>query len=124
MAQYRRKRLELVRIVLGGHWNESAVPERMPLNMMELTLRVWSRNLIARAPKARVTSRRREVRPVVVVLQHAPHRQGGDRRRERREGGAQPGVGRAAGGGELVGGVAFGRGEGHGAEPFLDIVAA
>lgn len=64
MAQYRRKRLELVRIVLGGHWNESAVPERMPLNMMELTLRVWSRNLIARAPKARVTSRRREVRPV------------------------------------------------------------
>ena len=64
MLRYRQKRLEMVRIVMGGHWNESSVPDRQPLNMMDLTLRVWTRNLIARSPKARVVARRKEMRPL------------------------------------------------------------
>lgn len=64
MLRYRQKRLEMVRIVLGGHWNEASVPDRQPLNMIELTLRVWTRNLIARAPKARVVARRKQSRPL------------------------------------------------------------
>ncbi len=64
MTEFRRKRTELQKIVYGAHWNEAAVSKRQPLNMLELTLRIWSRNLVARAPKARVEARGKKDRPL------------------------------------------------------------
>ena len=63
MEPYRRKRVEAIRTVYGAHWNDQSVRKRQPMNMLELTVRIWLRNLVTRNPSVVVNAKRPEVRP-------------------------------------------------------------
>lgn len=64
MEPYRRKRTETLRVMYGAHWNQDAVRKRQPMNMLELTFRIWIRNLIARNPSVVANAKRPELKPL------------------------------------------------------------
>ena len=64
MEPFRRKRLETLKIMYGAHFNDGAVGVPQPVNLLELTVRIWCRSLAARAPSVEVNARQREMSPV------------------------------------------------------------
>jgi len=64
MEPYRRKRIATLRVMYGAHWNQDAVRKRQPMNMLELTHRIWLRNLVARNPSVVVGARNTSVKPL------------------------------------------------------------
>lgn len=56
MAKYRETRVECIREYVGGHYSEEAAPDRVPINMIELGVTVFSRNLVAARPRTLVST--------------------------------------------------------------------
>lgn len=64
MEPFRVKRQQTVRIMYGAHWADGSVSVSQPVNMLELTVRIWLRNLVAKAPSVRVTPKERRWKPL------------------------------------------------------------
>jgi hypothetical protein len=67
MQPFRERRMASIRHYLGAHYGESG--DRMPLNMMELAIGIFKRQLAARNPGVIVRSRTRAMRPVAKKLE-------------------------------------------------------
>lgn len=61
---FRRKRSQIVRAMYGAHWQDGSFAASQPVNMLELTVRIWLRNLVAKAPTVSVTARDRKWKPL------------------------------------------------------------
>lgn len=64
MESFRRKRQQVIRIMYGAHWSDGSFLVSQPVNMLELTVRVWTRNLAAKEPTVTVTAKDRSLKPV------------------------------------------------------------
>lgn len=64
MEPFRRKRQQTVRIMYGAHWADGSTAIAQPVNMLELTVRIWLRNLVAKAPTVRVSPKDRKWKPL------------------------------------------------------------
>ena len=62
MQPFRERRLHSIRQYLGAHYGQGG--ERMPINMAELAIGIFRRELAARNPGVIVRSRSRELQPV------------------------------------------------------------
>jgi hypothetical protein len=69
MQPFRERRMHAIRQYLGAHYGTGG--ERMPLNMVELALGIFRRELAARNPGVIVRSRSRELQPVARKLELA-----------------------------------------------------
>lgn len=69
MQPFRERRISTLRQYLGAHYGSGG--ERMPINMAELAIGIFRRELAARNPGVIVRSRSRELQPVARKLQLA-----------------------------------------------------
>jgi len=69
MLPFRERRMASVRQYLGAHYGQGGT--RMPINMVELAMGIFRRELAARNPGVIVRSRSRELQPVASKLQLA-----------------------------------------------------
>jgi len=66
LTPFRERRVELVKLLCGSEYGEdgSAEAQTVYMNMMAQALNIYTRQLAARAPKAKITSPYRELRPM------------------------------------------------------------
>ena len=69
MQPFRERRLHSIRQYLGAHYGQGG--ERMPINMAELAIGIFRRELAARNPGVIVRSRSRELQPVARKMELA-----------------------------------------------------
>lgn len=69
MQPFRERRMSAIRQYLGAHYGTAG--ERMPLNMIELAIGIFRRELAARNPGVIVRSRSRELKPVARKMELA-----------------------------------------------------
>ena len=63
MMPFREQRLKALKIYLGRHYNGDNQLDRQPVNMLELAVRVYKRNLAARNPAVVINARNPELKP-------------------------------------------------------------
>lgn len=72
LQPFREKRLEVLRQFVGKHYGENEKDiDRVPLNMIELATQIYGRRLVARNPKATISTTRRELRASARLLELA-----------------------------------------------------
>lgn len=59
----RRNRLEQVKQLVGSHYSDGGADKRVPTNFIELASTIYLRKLAAKAPRARVSTKKRELKP-------------------------------------------------------------
>lgn len=64
MEPFRVKRQGVIKSMYGAHWKDGAMGVAQPVNMLELTVRIWLRNLVAKAPTVTVTPKDRKWKPL------------------------------------------------------------
>jgi len=63
LKPFRDHRYTAVREYVGMHYSDSGTDEKIPINLLELAINIYSRQLAARAPKVLVTMQHRELKP-------------------------------------------------------------
>lgn len=63
LEPFRTKRVEAIRQYVGKHYSDDGAEDRVPVNMIELAISIYVRQLAARAPRPMVTASRPDLRP-------------------------------------------------------------
>lgn len=71
MQPFREKRLEAIKQYVGGNYGEYGPYDRVPINLMEMALSIYKRQVAARSPQVTVTSQNPEAKPVAENFQLA-----------------------------------------------------
>lgn len=71
LEPFRRNRLEAIQEYVGKHYSDSGAKDRVPVNLLELAVNIYTQQLSASAPAALVTTRYRELRSFAPVFEAA-----------------------------------------------------
>jgi hypothetical protein len=71
MRPYRESRMDALKQYVGGHYNQDAQAERHPVNLLEVAVQVYRRQLAARRPGVTISAKRREFKPMAATLEAA-----------------------------------------------------
>jgi hypothetical protein len=69
LQPFREQRLAALRHFVGAHYGYSGSPQRVPLNLLQLAVNIYLRQLVARAPRAMVSTRDPQLKPVAADMQ-------------------------------------------------------
>lgn len=69
MQPFREKRLEAIKQYVGGNYGEYGPMDRVPINLMEMALSIYKRQVAARSPQVTVTSQNPEAKAVAENFQ-------------------------------------------------------
>ena len=71
LRPYRDARMDALKQYVGGHWNSDAQAEKYPVNLLELAVQVYRRQLAARRPGVIITAKSRLNKPIAATLEAA-----------------------------------------------------
>lgn len=71
MLPFREERVRNLKTFLGRHYNGEATSERIPVNMLEMAVQIYRRNLVTANPSVRIRTEKRSLRPVARKFQLA-----------------------------------------------------
>lgn len=71
LRPYRESRIDALRQYVGAHWNSDTQSERYPVNLLELAVQVYRRQLAARRPGVIVHAKNRANKPIAATLEIA-----------------------------------------------------
>lgn len=71
LRTFRDKRVEAVKQYVGNHWSDSGASKRVPVNLMELAVNIYTRQLAARCPQVMATAKNPALKPGAARLQLA-----------------------------------------------------
>lgn len=71
MRPYRESRMDALKQYVGAHYNSDTQSERHPVNLLELAVQVYRRQLAARRPGVIINAKRKDVKPVAATLEAA-----------------------------------------------------
>lgn len=63
LKPFRENRLQALQEYVGAHYSDTGARERVPVNLIELAVNIYARQLVAARPQALITTRHRELRP-------------------------------------------------------------
>ncbi len=69
LQAFRENRLSALRQFVGAHYSWSGSPQRVPLNLLQLAVNIYLRQLVARAPRAMVSAKDPQLKPVAADMQ-------------------------------------------------------
>lgn len=69
LQPFRENRMQLLKQFVGAHYSWSGAPQRVPLNMLQLAHNIYLRQLVARAPRAMVSSKQGDLKPIAADMQ-------------------------------------------------------
>lgn len=69
LERFRVNRREMVRQYVGYHWSDEGTSEKVPVNLISLYTSIVGRNLIAKNPRAMLSTFQRAHKPVVSAMQ-------------------------------------------------------
>ena len=64
MLPFREERVRNLKTYLGRHYNGEAGSDRVPVNMLEMAVQIYRRNLMTSTPGVRIRTDKRSLRPV------------------------------------------------------------
>lgn len=67
--RFREERREAARQVAGQHWSDESTREEVPVNLLSLYISIIGRSLIAKAPRALLSTFDQQLKPVVSAMQ-------------------------------------------------------
>ena len=53
---YRKNRIDILRQLVGNHYSNSGAEDKVPINLLELSINIYMQRLAAQAPQAEVTT--------------------------------------------------------------------
>lgn len=62
LVPFRRNRMNAIRQFVGKHYSDNGAPDKVPVNLLELAVGIYRRNLIARRPRVLCTTRVKELK--------------------------------------------------------------
>jgi hypothetical protein len=71
MKPFREQRAEATKQMVGAHYGEDGAGDKVPVNLLELACNVYTRQLAARAPKAIVSTKYKELKGPASMLELA-----------------------------------------------------
>tara|TARA_X000001382_G_scaffold130796_1_gene126995 strand:+ start:3402 stop:5150 length:1749 start_codon:yes stop_codon:yes gene_type:complete len=71
MTPFREERVRNLKTYLGRHYNGEATSERVPVNMLEVAVQIYRRNLVTANPSVRVRTDKKALRPTARKFQLA-----------------------------------------------------
>lgn len=71
LRPYRESRMDALKQYVGAHWNSDTQSERYPINLLELAVQVYRRQLAARRPAVTIAARDRRDKPLAATLEVA-----------------------------------------------------
>lgn len=71
LQPFRQHRLKALTHYCGTHYSDDAAQARVPINLMELAVSIYTRQLAAYGPKVLCTTKKRELKSFSVTLEHA-----------------------------------------------------
>ena len=71
LRPYRESRIDALKQYVGAHWNSDTQSERYPVNLLELAVQVYRRQLAARRPGVIVHAKNRANKPIAATLEIA-----------------------------------------------------
>lgn len=71
MLPFREERVRNLKTYLGRHYNGEATSDRVPVNMLEMAVQIYRRNLVTANPSVRIRTQKRSLRPVARKFQLA-----------------------------------------------------
>lgn len=69
LQPFRENRLSALRNFVGAHYSWSGSQQRVPLNLLQLACNIYLRQLVSRAPRAMVSARDPNLKPVAADMQ-------------------------------------------------------
>ena len=71
LLPYREKRLHAIRQFVGAHYTDTGSQERVPINLLEMAVSIYRRQIAARRPQVLVRSKTKEHEPVASQFEFA-----------------------------------------------------
>ena len=71
LLPYREKRLHAIRQFVGAHYTDTGSQERVPINLLEMAISIYRRQIAARRPQVLVRSKFPEYEPVAGQFEFA-----------------------------------------------------
>lgn len=71
LEPFRRNHFNMVRQYVGSNYSDNGSDDKMPVNLMELAVNIYTQQLVANSPKVLVTTRQRQLKPYAVTLELA-----------------------------------------------------
>lgn len=71
MLPFREERVRNLKTYLGRHYNGEATSDRVPVNMLEMAIQIYRRNLVTANPSVRIRTEKRGLRPTARKFQLA-----------------------------------------------------
>ena len=71
MLPFREERVRNLKTYLGRHYNGESTSERVPVNMLEVAVQIYRRNLVTANPSVRVRTDKKPLRPAARKFQLA-----------------------------------------------------
>ena len=71
LLPYREKRLHAVRQFVGAHYTDTGSTERVPINLLEMAISIYRRQIAARRPAVLVRAKSKEHEPVADQFEFA-----------------------------------------------------
>lgn len=71
MMPFRKERVSNLKTYLGRHYNGEVTSDRVPVNMLEMAVQIYRRNLVTANPTVNVSTDKRDLRPVARKFQLA-----------------------------------------------------
>lgn len=71
LSPFRQKRVEFIKQFCGKHYGNEGAEGDVYVNLMELAISIYTRSLISAAPRALITTRKAELKPVAAKLELA-----------------------------------------------------
>ncbi len=69
LEPFRINRMHFLRQFVGAHYSYSGSPQRVPLNLLQLAHNIYLRQLVARAPRAMVTAKDPQLKPIAADME-------------------------------------------------------
>ena len=71
LMPFRQQRYEAIRQYVGFHYSDDGTSDRIPVNLLELAVNIYTQQMAARAPKALVQTRFAELKPMAANFELA-----------------------------------------------------
>jgi hypothetical protein len=71
LMPFRQQRYEAIRQYVGYHYSDDGTADRVPVNLLELAVNIYTQQMAARAPKALVQTRFGELKPMAADFELA-----------------------------------------------------
>ena len=71
MLPFREERVRNLKTFLGRHYNGEVTSDRVPVNMLEMAVQIYRRNLVTSNPSVRIRTEKRTLRPIARKFQLA-----------------------------------------------------